>query len=95
MLKFFDLKEIFILLVLLIIFVAMFATLQEMPTFGDATSPANNYVSEKYIKDHIKDTNSPNILTSIITDYRAFDTLGETIVLFTAICAAISVLKKS
>lgn len=87
-------KEVFVLTLLVIIFGAMFLTIKEMPKFGDPNSPANNVVSDRFKQDHIEDTNSPNVVTAIITDYRAFDTLGETTVLFTAICAAVSVLKK-
>jgi multisubunit Na+/H+ antiporter MnhB subunit len=90
----FRLKEIFILSLLLVIFIALFFTVEEMPTFGDVNAPANNLVSQKIKEEHMKDTNSPNMVTAIITDYRAFDTLGETTVLFTAICAVVSVLKK-
>ena len=87
-------KEVFVLTLLVIVFGAMFITIQEMPRFGDPNSPANNIVSDRFKDKHIEDTNSPNVVTAIITDYRAFDTLGETTVLFTAICAVVSVIKK-
>lgn len=92
--KLFNVKESFIVVLLVIIFIALFLTIEEMPAFGDINSPANNYLANRFVENAIEDTNSPNIVTAIITDYRAFDTLGETTVLFTAICAVVSVLKK-
>jgi len=92
--KFFNVRESFVLILLIIIFGALFLTVQEMPAFGDINSPANNYLAEKYVDQAIEDTNSPNMVTAIISDYRGFDTLGETTVLFTAICAVITVLKR-
>ena len=57
---------------------------------GDKTNPSYNEVAEYYINNSAEDTGSTNIIAAIITDYRAFDTLGETTVLFTAIAAVVS-----
>jgi multicomponent Na+:H+ antiporter subunit B len=43
----------------------------------------------------IADTRTPNVVTSIIMDYRGFDTLIETCVIFTAGIACAAVLRKS
>ncbi len=64
----------------------------EMPTFGDPDNPSNNQVSQRYSRDIIRDTNIPNVITGIITDYRAYDTLGEATVLFAGIAAVLTVL---
>lgn len=48
--------------------------------------------TETYINDSLSQTGATNIIAAIITDFRAFDTLGETLVLFTSILAVISVL---
>jgi multisubunit Na+/H+ antiporter MnhB subunit len=92
--KLFSVKDSFVLVLLIIIFIALFYTIEEMPAFGDINSPANNYLAAKYVNETLADTNSPNMVTAIISDYRAFDTLGETTVLFTSICAVITVLKR-
>ncbi len=42
-------------------------------------------ISDYYIEQGIKDTGSINIVTAIILNYRAYDTLGETMILFAAI----------
>jgi multicomponent Na+:H+ antiporter subunit B len=40
----------------------------------------------------MEDTETPNIVTSVLADYRGYDTLGETIVIFTAGLACLLVL---
>ena len=56
----------------------------DMPDWGSPDSPANRHVSPEYIKNTIKDTATPNIVTSVLADYRGYDTLGETVVIFSA-----------
>lgn len=46
-----------------------------------------------YLSEGSETTGATNIVAAIITDYRAFDTLGETLVLFAAILAVVTVLK--
>lgn len=48
--------------------------------------------TETYLQEGLRQTGATNIIAAIITDFRAFDTLGETLVLFTSILAVISVL---
>jgi len=64
------------------------------PDRGDPQAPANIHVSPYYIERTIEDTHTPNIVTSVLVDYRGYDTLGETIVIFTAGLACILVLMK-
>ena len=54
--------------------------------------PTNNLVSETYITDGLKDTGAVNIVTGMILSYRAFDTFGETNVLFIATCCVMIML---
>ena len=67
-------------------------TVSFLPSFGDPSNPANNIVSEKYIVDGVKDTHAINLVAGMILDYRAFDTLGESTVLFIAASAVIILL---
>ena len=53
----------------------------------------NNEVAAKYIEDGMKDTGAVNIVTGMILDYRAFDTLGESNVLFVATCTVFMLLR--
>ncbi len=49
--------------------------------------------SNRYIQEGLKETGAANIVTSVILDYRAYDTLGEATVLFAAILGALTVLR--
>ena len=56
----------------------------DFPAWSDPASPASTHVSPYYIEHTIEDTSVPNIVTSVLADYRGFDTMFETIVIFTA-----------
>ena len=55
-----------------------------LPPFGAPGAVIHEHVAPRYIADTIKDTNVPNVVTSVLADYRGYDTLGETTVIFTA-----------
>jgi multicomponent Na+:H+ antiporter subunit B len=55
-----------------------------LPPFGTPDAPIHKHVAPRYLEDSIKETNVPNVVTSVLADYRGFDTLGETTVIFTA-----------
>lgn len=59
-------------------------TVGNLPRFGSADAPINNEVSCRYIENGLQETGAVNIVTGMILDYRAFDTLGESTVLFSA-----------
>ena len=65
-----------------------------MPKFGEANNPAHNQVMDKYIMDSMDDNGAVNIVSSMILDYRAFDTFIEASVIFTGLIAVMVVLKK-
>ncbi len=56
----------------------------DMPHFGDPKAPIHQHVAPRYIKDSPTEIGVPNMVTSVLASYRAFDTLGETTVVFTA-----------
>ncbi len=56
----------------------------EMPPFGAADNPVQRHVAPRYIEDSPSETGIPNMVTSVLTSYRGYDTLGETTVIFTA-----------
>ncbi len=82
-----------IVIVLFALFVILSASILRMPDIGDRANPAYNDIIEHYLENSQGETGAQNIIAAIITDYRAFDTLGETTVLFTAIAAVFSVLR--
>lgn len=49
-------------------------------------------VSDRYVQDGLEETGALNIVAGMILDYRAFDTLGESHVLFTALLCVIVLL---
>jgi multicomponent Na+:H+ antiporter subunit B len=54
-----------------------------LPDFGNPASPANAYVGRLYVQETLHDTGVPNAVTAVLASYRGFDTLGETVVIFT------------
>ena len=64
-----------------------------LPPVGSAENPASNEVAAKYIEDGLQDTGAVNIVTGMILDYRAFDTFGESNVLFIATCSVLILLR--
>lgn len=65
-----------------------------LPGRGDPQAPASLHVSPSYIERTIEDTKTPNIVTSVLADYRGYDTLGETLVIFAAGLACVLILMK-
>lgn len=55
-----------------------------LPPFGYADNPIHLHVAPHYLQNSIKETNVPNVVSSVLADYRGYDTLGETTVIFTA-----------
>jgi len=77
------------------LFILLVSSILKMPSLGSMENPAYNETSTYYLEQSVEDTHAPNVIAAIITDYRAFDTLGETTVLFTSIAAVVSVLQIS
>lgn len=62
-------------------------TVEHLPTFGSPDAPAHNEVMERYVEKGMEETGAVNVVAGVILDYRAFDTLGESHVLYTAATA--------
>jgi len=92
--KFNKLYNILCVIFALIFIAAMIITVSALPNIGDATNPTNNEVSEKYLTDSSWETGSLNAVSGMILDYRAFDTLGESHVLFVATVAVFILLRR-
>jgi len=56
----------------------------DLPVVGDPESLPSKHISSHYLKNSLDETNTPNVVTAVLADYRGFDTLGETTVIFTA-----------
>ena len=68
---------------------------EDLPKFGDPASPASVHVSPVYLTNSVRDTHTPNVVTSVLMDYRALDTLIETVVIFTAGIACALLLRRT
>ncbi len=67
----------------------------DLPEFGDPNSPASRHVSPVYLENSVRETWTSNVVTSVLMDYRAFDTLIETVVIFTSGMACALLLRRS
>ncbi|MCH5259112.1 MAG: hypothetical protein J1F18_05125 [Lachnospiraceae bacterium] len=70
----------------------LLVTVSCLPPDGNASNPVNNVVSKRYIEQGLQETGALNIVSGMILTYRAFDTFGETNVLFIATCCVMIML---
>lgn len=78
-----------------IVFIAIFLAvayfaLKELPEFGSPIMKVASY----YISEGFSRTGAANLVSSVILDFRAYDTLGEATVLFTAVIGVITVMRR-
>ena len=71
----------------------LLTTAANLPPYGDPDNPVNNEVSGHYIEKGMQETGAVNIVAGMILDYRAFDTLGESNVLFIAAVTVLILLR--
>jgi multicomponent Na+:H+ antiporter subunit B len=55
-----------------------------LPPFGTAEAVIHQHVAPRYLAESVTETTVPNVVTAVLADYRGYDTLGETTVIFTA-----------
>lgn len=63
---------------------------KDLPQFGYPTMR----VAGTYLKKGLMETGATNLVASVILDYRAFDTLGEATVLFTAVIGVLTIVRR-
>jgi multisubunit Na+/H+ antiporter MnhB subunit len=81
--------------IIFVIFLAGLRVFQTLPEFGSAIfTQAPDAASQRYINQGLEQTGASNLVTSVILDYRAYDTLGEATVLFTSIIGATVLLRR-
>lgn len=85
-------RTVSVLACLVVVAILLF-TVSTLPPFGEADNPVNNEVPARYIEQGIQDTGAVNVVAGMILDYRAFDTFGESCVLFISACAVILLLR--
>jgi multicomponent Na+:H+ antiporter subunit B len=65
----------------------------DFPHWGDPMAPASMHVSPHYIERTMVETSVPNVVTAVLADYRGYDTMFETIVIFSAGVACLILLR--
>lgn len=55
----------------------------------------NDGSNEEIIEKTVEETNAQNSVSAIVFDFRGYDTLGEAIVLFTAVCGTYTILRSN
>ncbi len=88
-------RKWFALVIVCIFWAVLFFVETDLPDYGNINAQANLHVSPYYIEKSLEETDTPNFVTAILADYRGYDTLGETTVIFTAGLACILLLMKS
>ena len=63
---------------------------KDLPEFGQPLMR----VGSTYLKEGLMQTGAANLVASVILDYRAFDTLGEATILFTAVVGVLAVVRR-
>lgn len=75
----------------LLIGVLLFS-IANLPRYGEE-NPETKEVVTRYVEKGVEETGAVNIVAGLILDYRAFDTLGESHVLFTALICVMILLR--
>lgn len=73
-------------LVGLISFMLMLAV-TEMPPYGNPDNPTFNIVFERYVYKGVEESGGMNLVSNVLLDYRGYDTLMESTVLFITVVA--------
>lgn len=79
----------------LILSLCLIGVVNFLPLFARVDTPTDNEVAHHYVSQGRDETGAVNTVAGMILDYRAFDTLGESFVLFTATCAVLLLLEQS
>jgi multisubunit Na+/H+ antiporter MnhB subunit len=83
------------LAMLFAIFLAAIRAFDQLPAFGEPVMTTMMQAPSRiYIAEGLKETGAANLVTAVLLDYRAYDTLGEATVLFTSIIGAVAVIRK-
>lgn len=68
-----------------------YTAIKELPDFGN---PIMGLVKRYLLAEGVSKTGAVNIVSAVILDFRAYDTLGEVAVLFTSIIGIMAILRR-
>jgi len=84
-------KKIIFGIAFILFFSFMVISALNMRPFGE---PAFSEMDDYFIENAQVETGANNVVTSIVFDYRGFDTLGEATVLFTAVVGIVALFRR-
>lgn len=64
----------------------------DLPMFGDPNAPAHVHVAPYYIEQTAEKIGIPNMVAAVLASFRAYDTLGEVVVVFAAVIGVMALL---
>lgn len=76
-------KWLSVVVVVIAMLVVIYATFDK-PLFGDPNAPSQQHVATWYLENTPELVDIPNVVTAVLGSFRAYDTLGEVFVVFTA-----------
>jgi len=85
---FFNTMVTFIFLVVFLSFA--YFCIKDLPEFGKPIMK----VAQFFLTQGLRQTGATNLVSSVVLDYRAYDTLGEATILFTAVLAVMALMRK-
>jgi len=85
-------KKIILGIAFLLFFSFLIVSAINMRPFGE---PTFSEMDDYFIKNAQSETGANNVVTSIVFDYRGFDTLGEATVLFTAVVGIVALFRRA
>ena len=77
------------------LFVLLVWASADLPDRGDHAAPANTHLSPEFVELTESEIVIPNVVSAILADFRGYDTLGETFVIFTAGLAVLLALHRA
>ncbi|MCF8067856.1 MAG: Na(+)/H(+) antiporter subunit B [Desulfobacterales bacterium] len=86
-------KKLGLIIVLICGSLMLYGTI-DFPDWADPSSPASTHLSPYFIETAMHDTAVPNIVTAVLADYRGYDTMFETTVIFAAGLACFFLLRR-
>jgi multicomponent Na+:H+ antiporter subunit B len=75
--------------------VPMLIGIAGLPRPGDPSAAVHTHVTARYVAQGAHETGAENLVTGVLLNYRAFDTFGEVMIIFTALAAVMAVLPRS
>ncbi len=92
-------KQAMVLLALFLGFAVLLVAVVNMPSMGNPNNitmigPPGKAAVPRYLNEAPEETGAENVVTSIILNYRGYDTAGEVTVIFTALLGVLAVLNR-